>query len=106
MGINVGNPVTLANGQAAVTTTINGDSGSQQSDCFLSRRCDLYGVGIGKHSDHHLEFRAGFAGATAAVGSAAIAPVTVNVANNYTTPISLTCTMPVHPDAIGMLCES
>ena len=30
----------------------------------------------------------------AAVGSAAIAPVTVNVANNYTTPITLTCTTP------------
>ena len=35
-------------------------------------------------------------GATAAVGSAAIAPVTVNVANNYTTPISLACTMPAN----------
>ena len=45
-------------------------------------------------------------GATAAVGSAAIAPVTVNVANNYTTPISLHLHHAVQPDAIGLLCES
>ena len=33
-GINVGSPVTLVNGQAAVTTTINGDSGSSQLTAF------------------------------------------------------------------------
>jgi hypothetical protein len=40
------------------------------------------------------DFALASSGTTAAVGTAAIATVTVNVANNYTNPISLACALP------------
>ena len=93
-GINVGNPVTLVNGQAAVTTTINGDSGSSNLTAFYQGDTTYMESVSGNVPITISNFALASNGATAAVGSAAIAPVTVNVANNYTTPITLTCTMP------------
>ena len=93
-GINVGNPVTLLNGQAAVTTTINGDSGTSNLTAFYQGDATYMESLSGNVPITISNFALASAGATAAVGSAAIAPVTVNVANNYTTPINLTCTMP------------
>ena len=93
-GINVGNPVTLLNGQAAVTTTINGDSGSSNLTAFYQGDATYMESLSGNVPITISNFALASAGATAPVGSAAIAPVTVNVANNYTAPITLTCTMP------------
>ena len=93
-GINVGDPVTLVNGQAAVTTTINGDSGSSNLTAFYQGDTTYMESLSGNVPITISNFALASAGATAPVGSAAIAPVTVNVANNYTTPITLTCTMP------------
>ncbi len=93
-GINVGNPVTLLNGQAAVTTTINGDSGTSNLTAFYQGDATYQESLSGNVPITISNFALASAGATAAVGSAAIAPVMVNVANNYTTPINLTCTMP------------
>ena len=93
-GINVGNPVTLVNGQAAVTTTINGDSGTSNLTAFYQGDTTYQESLSGNVPITISNFALASAGATASVGSAAIAPVMVNVANNYTTPIALTCTMP------------
>jgi FtsP/CotA-like multicopper oxidase with cupredoxin domain len=93
-GINVGNPVTLVNGQAAVTTTINGDSGSSNLTAFYQGDATYQESLSGNVPITISNFALASNGATAAVGSAAIAPVMVNVANNYTVPIALTCTMP------------
>src|ERR1700733_8566354 len=93
-GINVGNPVTLVNGQAAVTTTINGDSGTSNLTAFYQGDTTYMESLSGNVPITISNFALASAGVAAPVGSAAIAPVTVNVANNYTTPIPLTCTMP------------
>ena len=93
-GINVGNPVTLVNGQAAVTTIINGDSGASNLTALYQGDATYQESLSGNVPITISNFALASAGANAAVGSAAIAPVMVNVANNYTTPITLTCTMP------------
>jgi FtsP/CotA-like multicopper oxidase with cupredoxin domain len=93
-GVNVGNPVTLTNGQAALTTTVNGDSGANNLTAFYEGDA-TYMESVSANVPITISnFALASSGTTAAVGSAAIAPVTVNVANNYTTPISFTCTMP------------
>jgi FtsP/CotA-like multicopper oxidase with cupredoxin domain len=93
-GLNVGNPVTLSNGQATVTTTVNGNSGTNNLTAFYEGDA-TYMESVSANIPITISnFALASSGTTAAVGSAAIAPVTVNVANNYTTPISFTCTMP------------
>jgi FtsP/CotA-like multicopper oxidase with cupredoxin domain len=93
-GLNVGNPVTLANGQATVTAAVNGDSGANNLTAFYEGDA-TYMESVSANIPITISnFALASSGTTAAVGSAAIAPVTVNVATNYTTPISLTCTMP------------
>jgi FtsP/CotA-like multicopper oxidase with cupredoxin domain len=93
-GLNVGNPVTLTNGQATVTTTVNGNSGTNNLTAFYEGDA-TYMESISANIPITISnFALASSGTTAAVGSAAIAPVTVNVANNYTSPISFTCTMP------------
>jgi FtsP/CotA-like multicopper oxidase with cupredoxin domain len=93
-GLNVGNPVTLTNGQATVTTTVNGNSGTNNLTAFYEGDA-TYMESVSANIPITISnFALASSGTTAAVGSAAIAPVTVNVANNYTTPISFTCTMP------------
>ena len=77
-----------------MTTTINGDSGTSNLTAFYQGDATYMESLSGNVPITISNFALASAGATAAVGSAAIAPVTVNVANNYTTPISLTCTMP------------
>ena len=93
-GLNVGNPVTLSNGQATLTTAINGNTGSSNLTAFYQ--------GDGTYTESVSpalpvtisNFALSSAGVSAPLGSAAIAPVTVNVATNYTSLISLTCSMP------------
>jgi FtsP/CotA-like multicopper oxidase with cupredoxin domain len=93
-GVNVGDPVALANGQAVLTTPINGDVGSNTVTAFYQ--------GDGTYTESASAavplivsaFALSSTGTTAAVGAAAIASITVNVATGYSTLISLTCTMP------------
>jgi FtsP/CotA-like multicopper oxidase with cupredoxin domain len=93
-GLNVGSPLTLANGQATLITTVNGDSGANNLTAFYEGDA-AYQESLSANIPITISnFALASPGATAAVGSAAIAPVTLNVANNYTTPISLTCAMP------------
>jgi FtsP/CotA-like multicopper oxidase with cupredoxin domain len=93
-GINVGNPVTLANGQATLTTTINGDTGTSNLTAFYQGDT-TYMESVSANIPITISnFALSSPGATAPLGSAAIAPVSVNVATNYTTLINLTCTMP------------
>jgi hypothetical protein len=93
-GLNVGNPVTLTNGQATLTTTINGNTGSSnltasyQGDATYTESVSA-GIPI-TISD----FALSSPGVTTPLGSAAIAPVKVDAATNYTSLITLSCTMP------------
>jgi FtsP/CotA-like multicopper oxidase with cupredoxin domain len=93
-GINVGNPATLANGQVTLTTPINGDAGTSNLTAFYQgdgTYVESTSAGVPITISN---FSLSSAGTTAALGSAAIANVTVNVANNYTAPLSFACTMP------------
>ncbi|NYF78116.1 multicopper oxidase domain-containing protein [Granulicella arctica] len=93
-GLNVGDPVTLVNGQAVLTTTIDGSAGSSNLTAFYQGDTN-YTESVSAAIPLTIsDFALSSSGATAAVGSAAIATVTVNVADGYTTPINLTCTMP------------
>jgi FtsP/CotA-like multicopper oxidase with cupredoxin domain len=95
-GLYVGNPVTLANGQATLTTTVNGNSGANNLTAFYQGDA-AYMESVSANIPITISnFALASPGTTAAVGSAAIAPLTVNVANNYSTPISFTCTMPTN----------
>lgn len=95
-GVNVGNPVQLTNGQATLTTTINGASGSGTLTAFYqgdSKYTESISTALPVTISN---FSLSSSGTTAAIGSAATASVTVNVATNYTTPIQLTCTLPAN----------
>jgi FtsP/CotA-like multicopper oxidase with cupredoxin domain len=93
-GVNVGNPVALANGQATITTPLNGNTGANNLVAFYQGD-STYGESVSTAIPITISnFSLSSSGTTAAVGSAAIAGVTVNVASNYTAPITLTCTMP------------
>jgi Multicopper oxidase/Bacterial Ig-like domain (group 3) len=93
-GLNVGNPAALTNGQAVFTTTINGDEGTSSLTAFYqgdTTYMESLSAGIPITIS---KFALSSPGASAAAGSAVNAPVTVNVANNYTAPISFSCTLP------------
>ena len=93
-GVNVGNPLPLMNGQASLTTAINGPSGSGNLIAFYqgdSSYTESLSAAIPVSISN---FALTSSGTTAAVGAAATAAVTVNVATNYTSPIQLTCTLP------------
>jgi FtsP/CotA-like multicopper oxidase with cupredoxin domain len=93
-GTNVANPVTLANGTATLTTPVNGSSGINNLTAFYQGD-STYAESVSQAIPITISnFALSSPGATAAVGSAAIANVTVNVATGYTSLISLTCTMP------------
>jgi FtsP/CotA-like multicopper oxidase with cupredoxin domain len=93
-GLNVGNPVTLANGQATVTTAINGDAGVSNLTAFYEGDA-TYTESVSANVPITISnFALSSAGVTAPLGSAAIAKVKVDTATNFTTPISFACTMP------------
>jgi len=93
-GANVGNPVTIVNGQAAVTTPIDGNVGSNNLAAFYEGDATYTESTSSTIPITISEFALSSSGATAAVGAAAIANIAVNVANNYTALIALTCSMP------------
>ena len=93
-GVNIGDPVTLANGQATLATTIDGNPGSNSLTAFYQGDA-TYTESVSASLPVTIStFSLSSTGTAAAVGAAAIASVTVNVANGYTTPITLTCAMP------------
>jgi FtsP/CotA-like multicopper oxidase with cupredoxin domain len=93
-GLNVGNPVTLTNGQATVTTTINGNTGSSNLTAFYQGDA-TYTESVSAGLPIAIsDFALSSAGVTAPLGSAAIAPVKVDVATNYSSLIALSCTLP------------
>ena len=98
-GLNVGNPVTLTNGQATLTTAVNGNSGANNLTAFYEGDATYMESVSASIPITISNFALASPGTTAAVGSAAIAPVTVNVANNYTTPISFHLHHAREPDA-------
>ena len=93
-GLNVGNPVTLTNGQATLTTTINGNTGSSNLTAFYQGDA-TYTESVSASLPITISnFALSSPGVAAPLGSAAIAPVKVDVATNYTSLITLSCTMP------------
>ena len=95
-GVNVGNLVPLAGGQATLTTAVNGNTGTNNLTAFYQGD-STYAESVSAAVPITISnFALSSPGTTAAVGSAALATVTVNVANNYTNPISLACTMPTN----------
>jgi FtsP/CotA-like multicopper oxidase with cupredoxin domain len=93
-GTTVGSPVTIANGQATLTTPIDGNVGSNQLTAFYEGDANYTESTSAPVPITISSFALISSGATAAVGAAAIANVSVNVASNYTSLINLTCTMP------------
>jgi FtsP/CotA-like multicopper oxidase with cupredoxin domain len=93
-GANVGNPVPLENGQATTMTSINGNAGTNNLIAFYQGDSTYNESTSAAIPITVSDFALSSPGTTAAVGSAAIATVMVNVADSYTTPISLTCSMP------------
>jgi FtsP/CotA-like multicopper oxidase with cupredoxin domain len=93
-GLSVGNPVPLTNGQATLTTAINGNTGSSNLTAFYqgdATYTESVSAGLPITISN---FALSSAGVTAPLGSAAIAPVKVDVATNYTSLITLSCAMP------------
>ena len=93
-GINVGNPATIANGVATLTTPVDGNVGSSNLTAFYEGDATYTEVTSSSTPITISSFGLASPGTTAAVGAAAIATVNVNVASNYTNLISLTCTLP------------
>jgi FtsP/CotA-like multicopper oxidase with cupredoxin domain len=93
-GVNVGNPVAFTNGQATTTTAINGNTGANNLTAFYEGD-STYAESVSSAIPITVSnFALSSPGTTAAVGSAAIATVTINVANNYTALINLACAVP------------
>ena len=93
-GSTVGNPVALVSGQATLVTMINGNSGANRVTAFYegdSTYAESLSSGLPLTISN---FAMTSRGVTAAVGAAAIAQVTVNVASDYKTPIDFKCTVP------------
>lgn len=95
-GTNVGNPTFLSNGQASITTTINGAAGSGNLTAFYQGDSN-YTESVSAAMPISISNLAlTSSGTTAAIGAAATATVTVNVATNYALPIKLTCALPAN----------
>ena len=92
--INVGDPVALVNGTATYTVPITGAAGADNLTAFYQGDANYTESASAAVPITISDFALSASGVTAALGSAAIAPVTVNVADGYVTPIALSCTMP------------
>ena len=93
-GENVGNPAIIAAGVATLTTQVDGNVGSNNLTAFYEGDTTYGEVTSPSIAVTVSPFGLTSSGTTAAVGAAAIATVNVNVANNYTNLINLTCTLP------------
>ncbi len=83
-----------SSGQATLTTPINGATGSNDLTAFYQGDATYMESVSAAIPITISNFAMSSPGVTAPLGSAAIAPVTINVATNYTSLINLTCTMP------------
>jgi FtsP/CotA-like multicopper oxidase with cupredoxin domain len=93
-GVNVGNPVALANGQATLTAPVNGNAGANNLVAFYMGD-STYAESVSTAIPVTIfAFALSSSGAQAAVGSAAMASITVNAATNFETPIQFTCALP------------
>jgi FtsP/CotA-like multicopper oxidase with cupredoxin domain len=93
-GLNVGNPVPLVNGKAVLSTPINGVVGTSNLTAFYQGDA-TYNESLSAAIPITIStFALSSPGTTAPLGSAALAPINVDVATNYTAPIAFTCTMP------------
>jgi hypothetical protein len=61
-GVNVGNPVALANGQATTAAMVNGNTGVNNLTAFLRGRFNLRGVDLASYPDHDFRLRVIVAG--------------------------------------------
>ncbi len=93
-GENVGNPATITNGVATLTTAVDGNVGSNNLTAFYEGDTTYTEVTSPSIPITVSPFGLTSSGATAAAGAAAIATVNVNVASNYTNLINLACTLP------------
>jgi FtsP/CotA-like multicopper oxidase with cupredoxin domain len=93
-GENVGDPATIKNGIATLTAQVDGNVGNNNLTAFYEGDMTYGEVTSPSIPITVSPFGMTSSGTTAAVGAAAIATVNVNVANNYTTLINLTCTLP------------
>jgi FtsP/CotA-like multicopper oxidase with cupredoxin domain len=93
-GINVGDPVTVVSGHAILTTPVTGTVGTSNLTAFYQGD-STYAESLSSPLPITIStFALASIGATAPVGAAALANVIVNVADGYTIPIGLTCSMP------------
>jgi FtsP/CotA-like multicopper oxidase with cupredoxin domain len=93
-GENVGDPAAITGGVATLTTEVDGNVGSNNLMAFYEGDTTYAEVTSPSIAITVSPFGLTSSGTTAAVGAAAIATVNVNVANNYTNLINLTCTLP------------
>ncbi len=93
-GENVGDPATITDGQATLTTAVDGNVGSNNLAAFYEGDTTYTETTSPSIPITVSPFGLTSSGTAAAVGAAAIANVSVNVANNYTTLIDLSCTLP------------
>ncbi len=93
-GLNAGSPTPLVNGQAVLTTAVDGNVGTNNLTAFYEGD-STYTESVSASIPITISsFALSSSGTTAVVGAAATATVAVNVANDYTSAITLTCTMP------------
>jgi FtsP/CotA-like multicopper oxidase with cupredoxin domain len=95
-GQNVGDPVTITGGVATLTTAVDGNVGGNNLTALYEGDSTYSEATSPSIPITISQFGLTSAGASAAVGSAAIASVNVNVANNFTYLIGLTCTLPAN----------
>jgi len=93
-GENVGDPTPVTDGVATLTTQVDGNVGSNNLVAFYEGDTTYTEVASPSIPVTVSPFGLTSSGSTASAGAAAIATVNVNVANNYTNLINLTCTLP------------
>jgi FtsP/CotA-like multicopper oxidase with cupredoxin domain len=93
-GFNIGSPVALSDGKASFNTQLNGSAGANNLIAFYQGDATYAESTSANVPITISKFALLSPGTTAAVGSAAIAQVTVNVASNYASAISVSCSMP------------
>ena len=93
-GENVGDPTAVANGVATLTTQVDGNVGSNNLTALYEGDATYAEVTSPSIPITVSPFGLTSSGVTAAVGSAAITTIDVNIANNYATLVTLSCALP------------
>jgi hypothetical protein len=93
-GENVGDPTAVANGVATLTTQVDGNVGSNNLRALYEGDATYAEVTSPSIPITVSPFGLTSSGVTAAVGSAAITTIDVNIANNYATLVTLSSALP------------